>query len=210
MELNTPLNVQICRRKLPDGAVQFLYRKASASHGAQEVYPRDFARGSALAWCEEQGIEDLKHGLIDLELRLLVVLLTRSLDGTLLTLNFGSNPLGFDLFFRPNRKLVVLCVRPWLRVFWGRIESRLLDWFYPRRRPLDLLPSMPRFMIPHAIIDVLFRCPLPVCDKPSPEQVKILLGGDHLVSSLFGSFLVDWIIELAIARHSHLSDALEH
>ena len=53
MELDTPFHVQFRRRKLPDGTIKLLCSKSSTSHGAEEIYPRNFSRCLGLAGCEE-------------------------------------------------------------------------------------------------------------------------------------------------------------
>jgi hypothetical protein len=72
MELNTPLDVQFCGRKLPNRAVQFGRAKSGCHHRVQEIRPGNFTR---LVWfvgvVEERG-QDLQSAFADGQSRWMV------------------------------------------------------------------------------------------------------------------------------------------
>jgi hypothetical protein len=104
VELYTPLNVQVGRRKLPDATIQLLGSEAGTHHGTQEVDPRDLSYIASRAGSEEKSIEDFEGGGRDFEHWLLVGLCSgwkRSLLGIFsLGVWFDADFLRFDLLLR--------------------------------------------------------------------------------------------------------------
>jgi len=72
VELNTPRDIECRGRKLPDGAVELLWRETSRLHGVQELAPRDLTREAVFRRGEEESREDLFGALVDDKSALLV------------------------------------------------------------------------------------------------------------------------------------------